>query len=170
MASTSYFKSDDKLHDKSDYHAWKTSLGLTLEEQDVMDYVQGKISEPPSNAPTAAKTKYKKGEFKAKKIIRDSIHKDLVAYISDLNTSKEIYDMLVSMFKSSNANQILFFKNKLKDIKKGKGEDIQSYFMRITELKNDLSIGEAIADMGAHCHCPWKSSSGMACVQHYYSQ
>ena len=43
MASTSYFKSDDKLHDKSDYHAWKMSLDLTLEEQDVMDYVQGKI-------------------------------------------------------------------------------------------------------------------------------
>ena len=38
MAS-SYFKYDDKLNDKSDYHAWKMSLDLTLEEQDVMDYV-----------------------------------------------------------------------------------------------------------------------------------
>ena len=37
-----------------------------------MDYVQGKIVEPPSNAPTATKTKYKKGEVKAKKIIMDS--------------------------------------------------------------------------------------------------
>eukprot|EP00253_Pinus_taeda_P027444 PITA_27444 len=148
MTSTSYFKSDDKLHDKSTYHAWKMSLDLTLEEQDVMDYVQGKTLEPPSNAPVAAKTKYKKGEVKAKKIIRDSIHKNLVAYISDLNTSKEIYDNLVGMFKSSNANQNLFLKNKLKNIKKGKGEDVQSYFMRITEIKNDLlSIGEAIVDM-----------------------
>ena len=58
------------------------SLDLTLEEQDVMDYVQGKILEPPSNAPAATKTKYKKGEVIAKKIIRDSIHKNLVAYIS----------------------------------------------------------------------------------------
>ena len=63
------------------------SLDLTLEEQDVMDYVQGKISEPPSSAPVAAKTKNKKGEVKAKKIIRDSIHKHLVPYISNLNTS-----------------------------------------------------------------------------------
>jgi len=44
-----------------------------------MDYVQGKITKPPSNAPVAAKTKYKKGEIKAKKIIKDSIHKHLVA-------------------------------------------------------------------------------------------
>ena len=50
------------------------------------------------------------------------------------------------MFKSSNANQVLFLKNKLKDIKKGRNEDIQSYFMSMTEIKNDLlSIGEAIA-------------------------
>jgi len=108
MASTSYFKSDDKLHDKSDYHGWKVSLDLTLEEQDVTDYVQGKITEPPSNASTVVKTKYKKGEIKAKKIIGDSIHKHLVAYISDLNTSKEIYDRLVGMFKASNSNQVLF--------------------------------------------------------------
>ena len=110
MACTSYFKFDDKLHDNSNYHAWKMSLDLTLEEQDVMDYVQGKISEPPSNASTAAKTKHKKGEVKAKKIIRDSIHKHLVAYISDLNTSKEIYDRLVGMFKI--AMQTKFFSSR----------------------------------------------------------
>ena len=46
-------------------------------------------------------------------IIRDSIHKHLVAYISELKTSKEMYDNLVSMLKASNANKILFFKNKL---------------------------------------------------------
>ena len=64
-----------------------------------------------------------------------------------MNTLKEIYDRLVGMLKSSNENKIIFLKNKLKDIKKGRNEDIQSYFMRITEIKNDLlSIVEAIAD------------------------
>ena len=96
---------------------------------------------------TDTKNKYTKGEVKAKKIIRDSIDKHLVAYIPDLNTSKEIYDKLVSMFKVSDANQVLFLKNNLKDIKKGKDEDIQSYFLRITEIKNNLlSIGEVIPD------------------------
>ena len=51
------------------------------------------------------------------------------------------------MFKVNNANQILFLKNKLKDINMDKGESIQSYVMRITQIKNDLlSIGEVIAD------------------------
>ena len=58
MASSTYkgFKSDDKLTNNTDYHAWNMSLDLALEDQDVMDYVQGKIHEPPSNAPVATKT------------------------------------------------------------------------------------------------------------------
>ena len=88
-----------------------------------------------------------KGEVKAKKIIVDSIQNHSVAYISDLETSKEMYDKLVGMFKVNNANKIIFRKNKLKDIKRDKGESIQSYFMRITQIKNDLlSIGEVIVD------------------------
>ena len=71
----------------------------------------------------------------------------MVSYISDFETSKEMYDKLVGMFKVNNANQVLFLKNKLKDIKMDEGESIQSYFMRITEIKNDLlSIGEVISD------------------------
>ena len=123
MAFTSYFKTDDKLKDKSDYHAWNMTLDLTLEEHHAMGYVQGRLVEPPSNAPAVAKAKYKKGEVKAKRII------------------------MVGIFKVNNANQILFLKNKLKDIKMEKGESIQSYLMRLTQIKNDLlSIGEVIAD------------------------
>lgn len=61
MATTSYFKSEDKLKDESDYHAWKMTLDLTLEGHDAMDYVQERVVEPPSNAPATTKTKYKKG-------------------------------------------------------------------------------------------------------------
>ena len=108
MASTSYFETEDKLNDKSFYHAWKMTLDLTLEEHDAMEYVQEKVVEPPSNALVATKTKYKKGEVEAKKIIIYSIQKHLVAYISDLVTSKEMYDKLVGMLKANNANQSSF--------------------------------------------------------------
>ena len=145
MGSSTHFPAEDKLREKSNYHRWKMSLDLTVEEQEVLDYVRGRITKPPSNAPVATRNKYTKGEIKAKKIIQDSIDKRLVAYVFELNTSKEIYDRLVSLFKVSDAKQVFFLKNTLKDIKKGKDEDIQSYFLRIIEIKNDLlSIGEVI--------------------------
>ena len=113
-------------------------LDLKLEDQDVMDYVQGKIQEPPSTATVVAKTKYKKGEIKAKLMIREFIHKTLVAYIFELGTSKEMYDKLILMSKANNANQVLFFKNQLKNLKKDRDESIQSYFLKMTEIRNNL--------------------------------
>eukprot|EP00253_Pinus_taeda_P036666 PITA_36666 len=94
MGSSSLFPAEDKLREKADYHEWKMSINLTLEDQGVLDHVRSNIVEPPSNASTAARNKWKTGEVKAKKTIRDSIDKHLVAYISDLNNSKEIYDRL----------------------------------------------------------------------------
>jgi len=109
--------------------------------------VRGIIFESPSNASTTSRNKWTKGEVKERKIIRDSIDKHLVAYVSEMNTSKEIYDRMVSLFKVNDANQVLLPRNKLKEIKKGKDESMQAYFLRITEIKNDLlSIGEAIPD------------------------
>eukprot|EP00253_Pinus_taeda_P036125 PITA_36125 len=127
MGSSSHFLAEDKLHENSDYHGWKVSLDLTLEEQEVLDHLRGRIVEPPSNASTAARKKWTRGEVKEKKIIRDSIDKHLVAYVSELTTSKEIYNIL--------------------EIKKGKYKSMQAYFLRITKIKNDLlSIGEVIPD------------------------
>ena len=65
MATTSYFKSEDKLKDKFDYHAWRK----TLEEHDAMDYVKGSVVEPPSNALAAGKTKYRKVRSKLKELL-----------------------------------------------------------------------------------------------------
>ena len=51
----------------------------------------------------------------------------------------------MSLFKVNDANKVLFLRNKPKEIKKGKDESMQAYFLRITKIKNDLlSIGEVI--------------------------
>eukprot|EP00253_Pinus_taeda_P032546 PITA_32546 len=147
MGSSKLFPAEDKLCEKSNYHGWKMSLDLALEDQEVLDHVRGKIVEPPSNASVVAKNTWTRGEVKAKKIIRDSINKRLVAYVSELTNSKEIYDRLVSLSKVNDANQVLSLRNKLKEIKQGKDESMQVYFLRITETKNDLlSIGEVVLD------------------------
>ena len=42
------------------------------------------------------------------------------------------------MFKANNANQVLFFKNQLKNLKKGRDESVQYYFMKLIEIRNNL--------------------------------
>ena len=64
MGSSSLFPAEDKLCEKADYHGWKMSIDLTLEDQGVLDHVRGNIVEPPSNASAAAWNKWKNGEVK----------------------------------------------------------------------------------------------------------
>ena len=54
MGSSTLFLVEDKLREKADYHRWKMSIDLTLEDQGVLDHVRGNIVEPPSyaSAPT----------------------------------------------------------------------------------------------------------------------
>ena len=60
MRSSTLFPVEDKLREKADYHGWKMSIDLTLEDQGVLDHVRGNIVEPSSNASAAAWNKWKK--------------------------------------------------------------------------------------------------------------
>lgn len=143
---TSYFKVEDKLNDSSNFVAWKARLDLTLEENDVMGYVEGKVPERLKNATAIVKSKYKEGEIKAKKIIIDSLKDPLITYVSNMKKSKEMYDKLTRMHELNNLSHIITLKDQLKDIKMNEGKTIQAYFMRISQVKELLSIGEIIAD------------------------
>jgi len=49
-----------------------------------------------------------------------------------------MYDKLVGMYDVNNLNEMISFKDQLKDMKKNKGESMQSYIMRISCLKDQL--------------------------------
>jgi len=64
-------------------------LELILDKTDVLEYVEGKVIVPVENAPLAAKSKYKKGELKDKKILIDGLQDHLLVYVGSLKKSNE---------------------------------------------------------------------------------
>ena len=58
-----------------------------------------------------------------------------------------MYDKLIGMYQVNNLIQILALKNQLKDMKMNKGETIQAYFMRISQLKDQIfTASEIVSD------------------------
>lgn len=88
--STSYFKDVEKLGDSSNFVAWKVKLEVKLDENDVLEYVEGKVPEPLENSPVSAKAKYKKCEIKSKKIIIDSLKEHFLTCIEKLKNSNDM--------------------------------------------------------------------------------
>jgi hypothetical protein len=144
-------KSENKLDGASNFRAWKTRIDLILAKNKVLDIVKGKIVKPefkegeekePQNV--AAMEKFKDVDINAMSIIVDSIKDHLIPYISHLDSSKKMYDALTNLFSVRNIGQVMSLKNELRDMKMNDDDNITSYFVRISQLRDQLQAIEEI--------------------------
>jgi hypothetical protein len=144
-------KSENKLDGASNFRAWKTRIDLILSKNKVLDIVKGKIVKPefkegeekePQNV--AAIEKFKDVDINAMSIIVDSIKYHLIPYISHLDSLKKMYDALTNLFSVRNIGQVMSLKNELHDMKMNDDDNITSYFVRISHLRDQLQAIEEI--------------------------
>jgi hypothetical protein len=144
----------NKLEGASNFRAWKTRIGLILAKNKVLDIMKGKIMEPqfkegkekePQNV--AVLEKFKDSDINSMSIIVDSINDHLIPYISNLDSSKKMYDALKNLFLVRNIGQIMSLKNEPCDMKMNDDDSITSYFVRISQLRDQLqAIDEIISE------------------------
>jgi hypothetical protein len=82
--------------------------------------------------------KFKDNDINAMSIIVDSVKNHLIPYISNLDSSKKMYDSLTNPFAVKNIGQVMSLKNELHDTKMTKDEIVASYFVRIYQLRDQL--------------------------------
>jgi hypothetical protein len=148
---TNSIKSENKLDGASNFKAWKTRIDLILAKNKVLDIVKGKIMKPEFEEgeekepqDIAAMEKFKDVDINAMSIIVDSIKDHLIPYISHLDSSKKMYDALTNLFSIRNIGQVMSLKNELCDMKMNDDDNITSYFVRISQLRDQLQAIEEI--------------------------
>jgi hypothetical protein len=148
---TNSMKSENKLDGASNFRAWKTRIDLILAKNKVLDIVKGKIVKPefkegeekePQNV--VAMEKFKDVDINSMSIIVDSIKYHLIPYISHLDSSKKMYDALTNLFSVRNIRQVMSLKNELRDMEMNDDDNITSYFVRISQLRDQLQAIEEI--------------------------
>jgi hypothetical protein len=77
-------------------------------------------------------------------IIVDSIKDHLIPYISHIDSSKKMYDALTNLFLVNNIGQVISLKNELHDMKMNDDDNIESYLVRISQLRDQLQAIEEI--------------------------
>jgi hypothetical protein len=94
-------KSKNKLEGDSNFRAWKTRIDLILAKNKVLDIMRGNIMEPhfevgkekePQNV--VATEKFKDNDINSMSIIMEFIKYHLISYISNLVSSKKMYDVI----------------------------------------------------------------------------
>jgi hypothetical protein len=77
----------DKLEGVENFHFWKYTIGLIIEENDLAKFIKENVLKPKE----ASKHKYKKDMIRAKRIIVDSIKEHLIPQVSSDNTPKYMF-------------------------------------------------------------------------------
>ena len=151
VAMTYSMKSENKFEGDYNFRAWKTRIDLILAKNKVLDVMKGNIVElefeegkekEPQNV--AVMEKFKDGDINAMSIIVDSIKDHLIPYISHLDSLKNMYDALTNLFSVRNIGQVMSLKNELRDMKMNDDDNITSYFVRISQLRDQLQAIEEI--------------------------
>jgi hypothetical protein len=88
--------------------------------------------------------KFKDVDINSMSIIVDSIKYHLIPYISHLDSSKKMYDALTNLFSVRNIGQVMSLKIELRDMKMNDDDRIKSYFVRISQLRDQLQTIEEI--------------------------
>ena len=88
--------------------------------------------------------KFKDGDINAMSIIVDSIKDHLIPYISHIDSSKKMYNARTNLFSVINVGQGMSLKNELCDMNMNDDDIITSYFVKISQLRDQLQAIEEI--------------------------
>jgi hypothetical protein len=115
-----------------------------LEEDDLLSVVQKTL---PETTTDEEKEEWKEDVIKARKLIIYSVRDNLLPHIYNLKTTYEMYYALNNIFESTNTLRALTLKSPLQHIKMKKADTIATFFMKISEIRDQLgAIGETISD------------------------
>lgn len=140
MAST--IRLEDKFDGKELFVAWKFRIMMTLEDNDVIQFVDKESKQPDVDR---HKTIWIKRNRKAMKIILDGVKNEIVPMLMKHQTTFNMMSALLNAYEVNNATRTLALKRQLNHIMIMKGESMISYFLRVASLRDELaSIGTVI--------------------------
>jgi len=91
--------------------------------------------------------KFRKDRARVRRILIGSIKDNLIPYVSKLKKPKEIFDALARLYESKNTSRKMTLRNQLRVTKMNKNDSVATYFMKISQIKDQLiAINEQIDD------------------------
>ena len=90
---------------------------------------------------------HKTKDAKARGIILDGVKDHVIPHIKGKYSTHKMWAALIKLYQSDNQNHKMVLRDKLNNIKMNKSKIVASYFTRIQQVHDELSVvGEAVVD------------------------
>ena len=92
--------------------------------------------------PIDATTKavFDKKDIKAKRILLDAIKYHMIPHVSGKDYAHQMWTTLTNLYQSSNENQKMVLREKLKSIRMNKGENMTACLTMIIQVHDELGV------------------------------
>jgi hypothetical protein len=111
---TTSMRVEYRLEGYRNFRSWKHRLQMILDENDLLEHVIVGVPEPDEEE---KKTKHKKNEKKTKRIMSDSVKDHVIPHISELQTTRKMYEALNKLYESKDISENLTLRNQLRNMK-----------------------------------------------------
>lgn len=141
--ATPTVKPEHMLQGSSNFAAWKARILNTFVEFNPDDLVTRNLEEPTTVTSRAA---YRKKQAKSKRLIFESIKDSMMPLVQSLPIAKDCMDTLSKLYDVDASSLKRSLKKELFTMKIKKDETVASFFFRIAQLKEQLSIIAVVTD------------------------
>ena len=124
------------LGSADNFEFWKLRIIMLLRENKLESFVREDKEEPKDNP---KKLEWIEKNEKAMKIIVNAVRDHIVPIVAKHTTTYRMFRALENAFIINNTGKKLALKRQMNSVSMNKGEAINAFFMRITDLRDQLS-------------------------------
>ena len=85
--------------------------------------------------------------MKAQRTVLDAVKDHVIPHIQEKARAFEMWEALIALYQSSNANRKMVLREKLRNIQMGKGESVTSFLTQLKQVRDDLAaIGDIVTE------------------------
>ena len=112
-----------------------------------MNSTQANPIQVPASTDALALASFNKKDIKARQIILDAVKDHAIPHILGKDHAFKMWDALNSLYDSSNENRKMVLRQKLRETKMTKFENVSSYLTFISQVRDELGfVGEKVDD------------------------
>lgn len=160
----------EKLHDPSDWSAWKFRVRIALSARGLFDFVTGDIECPSEEE--EEEMSWRQKDFRAQQVITVTIAKKNICHLYNCKTAKEMWDKLHVVFEKQSLDTVVMLYERLFGCRKKYSMSVAALVAEVEEiaeqlknagqmLTNELLITKILRDLPAeydHFRKEWEAS------------
>ena len=125
------------LEGSSNYISWKEKMESVLDDNGLKEFIDAEIPKPTSSDDATLEA-WQKKTAKCRRILLEGVKDHIVSSLHGKASPFLMWKVLIELFQSKSDQRKLALKDKLRNIKREKGDSMPKYLTKFIQCRDDM--------------------------------